>query len=182
MPSQRTHDVIITSLLRRNDVATSFWRNYDVIGGWGVGGGGWLLRWGSCEWLLCVVGAVGGCCVLWELWVAVVCCESCCGWLVCWGSCWWLLCVGGGGGGGWLLCVEGTGAGGGGGGGAAVCGCWGLWWLLCVVRVIGGCCVLWELWVVVCCESYGWLLCVVRAMGGCCVLWELWVAGVCVGL
>ena len=29
--SQRTHDVIITSLLRQNDVTTSFWRNNDVI-------------------------------------------------------------------------------------------------------------------------------------------------------
>ena len=29
--SQRTHDVIIMSLLRQNDVATSFWRNNDVI-------------------------------------------------------------------------------------------------------------------------------------------------------
>ena len=29
--SQRTHDVIITSLLRQNDVATSFWRNNDVV-------------------------------------------------------------------------------------------------------------------------------------------------------
>ena len=29
-PSQRTHGVIITSLLRQNDVAASFWRNNDV--------------------------------------------------------------------------------------------------------------------------------------------------------
>ena len=29
--SQRTNDVIITSLLRRNDFVTSFWRNNDVI-------------------------------------------------------------------------------------------------------------------------------------------------------
>ena len=29
--SQRTHDAMITSLLRQNDVATSFWRNNDVI-------------------------------------------------------------------------------------------------------------------------------------------------------
>ena len=29
--TQRTHDVIITSLLRQNDVARSFWRNGDVI-------------------------------------------------------------------------------------------------------------------------------------------------------
>ena len=29
--TQRAHDVIITSLLRQNDVATSFWRNNDVI-------------------------------------------------------------------------------------------------------------------------------------------------------
>ena len=29
--SQRTHDELITSLLRQNDVATSFWRNHDVI-------------------------------------------------------------------------------------------------------------------------------------------------------
>ena len=29
--TQRTHDVIITSLLRQNDVAMSFWRNDDVI-------------------------------------------------------------------------------------------------------------------------------------------------------
>ena len=29
--SQRTHDVIITSLLSQNDVATSFWRNDNVI-------------------------------------------------------------------------------------------------------------------------------------------------------
>ena len=29
--TQRTHDVIITALLRRNDVATSFWRNKDVV-------------------------------------------------------------------------------------------------------------------------------------------------------
>ena len=28
---QRTHDVKITSLLRQNDVATSFWRHNDVI-------------------------------------------------------------------------------------------------------------------------------------------------------
>ena len=28
--SQRTHGVIITSSLRQNDVATSFWRNNDV--------------------------------------------------------------------------------------------------------------------------------------------------------
>ena len=28
---QWTHDVMITSLLRQNDVATSFWRNNDVI-------------------------------------------------------------------------------------------------------------------------------------------------------
>ena len=28
---QRTHDAIITPLLRQNDVATSFWRNNDVI-------------------------------------------------------------------------------------------------------------------------------------------------------
>ena len=31
MVTQRTHDVIITSLLHQNDVATSFWRNNDVI-------------------------------------------------------------------------------------------------------------------------------------------------------
>ena len=30
-PSQWTHAVIITSLLRQNDVAASFWRNNDVI-------------------------------------------------------------------------------------------------------------------------------------------------------
>ena len=29
--SQRTHDVMITSLVRQNDVATSFRRNDDVI-------------------------------------------------------------------------------------------------------------------------------------------------------
>ena len=29
--SQRTHDVILTSLLRQNDVVASFWRNNDVI-------------------------------------------------------------------------------------------------------------------------------------------------------
>ena len=29
--TQRTHDGTITSLLRQNDVATSFWRNNDVI-------------------------------------------------------------------------------------------------------------------------------------------------------
>ena len=29
--TQRTHDVMITSLLCQNDVATSFWRNNDVI-------------------------------------------------------------------------------------------------------------------------------------------------------
>ena len=29
--AQRSHDLIITSLLRQNDVATSFWRNNDVI-------------------------------------------------------------------------------------------------------------------------------------------------------
>ena len=29
--SHRTHDVIITLLLRKNDVVTSFWRNNDVI-------------------------------------------------------------------------------------------------------------------------------------------------------
>ena len=29
--SQRTHDVMITSLLRQNDVAMSFWRNNDVV-------------------------------------------------------------------------------------------------------------------------------------------------------
>ena len=29
--SQRTHDAITSSLLRQNDVATSFWRNNDVI-------------------------------------------------------------------------------------------------------------------------------------------------------
>ena len=28
---QRTHDVMVTSLLRQDDVATSFWRNNDVI-------------------------------------------------------------------------------------------------------------------------------------------------------
>ena len=31
IPSQREHDAMITSLLRWNDVATSFWRNNDVI-------------------------------------------------------------------------------------------------------------------------------------------------------
>ena len=31
LTTQRTHDAIITSLLRQNDVATSFWRNNDVI-------------------------------------------------------------------------------------------------------------------------------------------------------
>ena len=31
MGSQRTYGVIITSLLRQNDVATSFWRKSDVI-------------------------------------------------------------------------------------------------------------------------------------------------------
>ena len=31
MPSQMTYDVKITSLLRQNDVATSFWRHNDVI-------------------------------------------------------------------------------------------------------------------------------------------------------
>ena len=31
MTSQRTYDVIITSLLRQNHVATSFWRKSDVI-------------------------------------------------------------------------------------------------------------------------------------------------------
>ena len=30
-PSQRTHDAIMTSLLRQNNVATSFWRNNDVV-------------------------------------------------------------------------------------------------------------------------------------------------------
>ena len=29
--TQRTHDVMITSLLGQNDVATSYWRNNDVI-------------------------------------------------------------------------------------------------------------------------------------------------------
>ena len=29
--SQRTHNAIITSLLRQNDVVTSFWRNNEVI-------------------------------------------------------------------------------------------------------------------------------------------------------
>ena len=29
--TQRTHDAIITVLLRQNDVATSFWRNNDII-------------------------------------------------------------------------------------------------------------------------------------------------------
>ena len=29
--TQRAHGVIMTSLLRQNDVATSFWRNDDVI-------------------------------------------------------------------------------------------------------------------------------------------------------
>ena len=29
--TQHTHDAIMTSLLRQNDVATSFWRNNDVI-------------------------------------------------------------------------------------------------------------------------------------------------------
>ena len=29
--TQRTRDAIIASLLRQNDVATSFWRNNDVI-------------------------------------------------------------------------------------------------------------------------------------------------------
>ena len=29
--SQRTHDAITTSLLRQSDVATSFWRNNDII-------------------------------------------------------------------------------------------------------------------------------------------------------
>ena len=29
--NQRTHDVMITSLLRQNDVETSFWRFNDVI-------------------------------------------------------------------------------------------------------------------------------------------------------
>ena len=28
--TQRIHDVMITSLLRQNDVATSFWRNDDI--------------------------------------------------------------------------------------------------------------------------------------------------------
>ena len=31
IPTQRTYDAIITSSLRQNDVATSFWRNDDVI-------------------------------------------------------------------------------------------------------------------------------------------------------
>ena len=31
MPTQRAHDTMITSLLRQNDVATSIWRNNDVI-------------------------------------------------------------------------------------------------------------------------------------------------------
>ena len=31
VPAQRTHDVMITSLLRQNDVAMSFWRNNEII-------------------------------------------------------------------------------------------------------------------------------------------------------
>ena len=47
--SQRTHDAIITSLLRQNDVATSFWHNNDVV----IAS---FVRWGSgnltCEFML----------------------------------------------------------------------------------------------------------------------------------
>ena len=45
--SQRTHDVIITSLLRQNDVATSFWRNNDVlVTSWAAHA---LLRFSNCR-------------------------------------------------------------------------------------------------------------------------------------
>ena len=44
-PTQRTHDAIITSLWRQNDVTRSFWRHKDVIIALGV-------RWETPRWHL----------------------------------------------------------------------------------------------------------------------------------
>ena len=41
--AQWTHDVIITSLLRQNNVAATFWRNYDAISASCVRSAGGLL-------------------------------------------------------------------------------------------------------------------------------------------
>ena len=62
--TQRTY-VMVTSLLRQNDVATSFWRNNDVIIKWW---NDWVVLWGCISWVVAILSQRTHDAIITSLW------------------------------------------------------------------------------------------------------------------